>query len=266
MSDELRFDKFQKCFVRGEKRISGLLPLILQRFYPTYSFTKATFNRPMTDETEYQQRKRKRMNPNRRKTGLDMGMKLDGEITKTVNHLNRFPNIPLQAFWNHKAMQRETRAPQWIKDECADLMEQTRAFWKEMQERKLTPIDSQVVVSKMHKGREIASAVDVMALDPTGGIIIIEVKCGFTGYYTACTKRRMNAPLQARTDCLANQHQIQLAATLELFRATFPDLKVKQSMIMHIEKSKVSCSALKPWATDVKEWTALLLETPPTEA
>jgi len=68
----------------------------------------------------------------------------------------------------------------------------------------------------------------------------------------------MSAPLQCQTDSLANQHQIQLAATKEMYQRTFPDRVVGECVILHVEGTKVSRYSLKPWATRVRSWAELL--------
>lgn len=257
-TNKLRFDGFQKCFVRGQQRISGLLPLLAKRFYPNYSYTKAIFNRPQSDETEYQQRQRKKQSRTRA-TGIDMGMLVDREIAKTVDILTRVQDLPMSAFFSPKSV-KEANMPTWAKDMCKHMLIQTRAFWKEMDRLQIRPIQAQLPVGA--EADRYATAVDVVCRNEVGEIIIIEVKCGFTGYYSCCTNKHMKAPLQRQTDSLANQHQIQLAATVELYKHAHPEEIINTCFILHIQENKVSCYPLKPWAKNIPSWSELLFVNP----
>ena len=253
---QLRFDAFQKCFVRGDQRVPGLLPLLAARFYPHYSYTKAKFNRQHSDVTEYQQRQAKKKK-HARAIGVDIGMLLDKQISATVDVFKHFPNAPLRTFWDREFL-RAALLPPWAKQVCKDVMPQTRAFWKALDALKLRPVDTQVAVEHQHKGRHYATAVDVVCINKAGEYILVECKSGFTGYYKCCTAKMMSAPLQCQTDSLANQHQIQLAATKEMYQRTFPDRVVGECVILHVEGTKVSRYSLKPWATRVRSWAELL--------
>lgn len=257
VSNKLRFDRFQKCFVKGKQRIPGLLPLLAARFYPRYSYTKATLNKEESDQTEYQQRQAKKKQ-HRRAVGVDIGIALDRQISRTVSVFKHFPDADIHIFTSRKLLD-AAPLPQWAKDECKNLIPQTFAFWQAMEALKLRPVDSQVAVAAEHEGRHYATAVDVLCVDRNGEHVLVECKSGFTGYYTRCTGY-MASPLHLHTDSLANQHQLQLAATTQMFKNTFPDKVVSKSVIIHVEGTKVSCYNLKPWAASVQSWAALLFE------
>lgn len=253
---KVRFDGFHKCFFKGDQRISGLIPLLTKRFYPHYSFTKATLNKEDSETTEYRQRQEKKKK-HRRAIGVDIGLALDRQITRTVKIFNLFPNASVHTFTS-RALLQESGMPQWAKEECKNLLPQTYSFWKAMEALKLRPVETQLAVEACHKGRYYATAVDVVCIDKNGDYVLVECKSGFTGYYTRCTEKYMKAPLQQRTDSLANQHQLQLAATREMFEFTYPEKRVASSIILHFEGAKVSCYNLKPWAQEVKSWANLL--------
>ncbi len=253
----LRFVGNQKCFKIGGTILPGLLKLIQNRFYPTYSYTKAKHNVDRsTGETEYKRRQEKKKK-HKRAVGVDIGIALDKHITKTVEILQRFPEAPLSIFYD-MACTRLSPLPQEDKETIKATLVQTRAFWKAMDALKLKPLATQVPVMHSYKGRRYATAVDVVCINKLGEHILIECKSGFTGYYSNCTKNMMSAPLDALTDCLANQHQIQLAATREMYKHSFPDHVIGECLIIHIEGSKVSSYPLKPWTMRVQSWASLL--------
>jgi hypothetical protein len=248
----LRFDAFQKCFFRGEQRIAGLLPQLKLRFFPHYSYTRAVFNRQESDGTEYQQRKRSRL-PSRGRQGFDMGIKLEKEVGACIDLLHAYPLAPMRCLWDPSFLL-QSSLPASAKDKLSRMMKETRAFWKEMHRRRLRPIEAQVPVDVPG----IATAVDVVCVDQMDRIVLIELKCGFKGYYFCCTDQRMKQPLHKRIDSLANQHQIQLAATRELYRATFPERTLGECMVLRVEGSKVHCYPLKKWAADIPSWAQLI--------
>jgi len=252
----LRFDAFQKCFMRGTQRVPGLLPLLAERFYPNYSYTKAKFNRDHGDVTEYQRRQAKKKKHSRA-IGVDIGMLLDKQLGATVEVLKNFPNAPLRTFWDVEFLS-TALLPPWAKQAIKNVLPQTRAFWKALDALKLRPIDTQVAVEHSHKGRHYATAVDVVCINKAGEHILVECKSGFTGYYKCCTAKMMRAPLQCHTDSLANQHQLQLAATKEMYERTFPEHVVGECIILHVEGTKVSRYSLQPWAKRVRSWAELL--------
>ncbi len=253
----LRFVGNQKCFKVGDTVLPGLLKLVQRRFYPTYSYTKAKHNVDRsTGDTEYKRRQEKKKK-HKRAIGVDLGMALDKHITQTVEILQRLPEAPLRIFYDMACMKVAPLSNQNKATIGATLI-QTRAFWKAMDTLKLRPVATQVPVMHSYKGQRYATAVDVVCMNKQGDHILVECKSGFTGYYTNCTKNMMCAPLDALTDCLANQHQIQLAATKEMYQKTFPDQTLGECLIIHIEGSKVSCYPLKQWTQRVQSWAKLI--------
>lgn len=254
------FDPIGKCFRRGAKIIPGLLSLLKDRFYKHHSYTKATLNVTASDLTEYQQRQAKKRitKVNSREKGQATGVQLDKEITKTVDVFLQFPHLGTSTFADKKALEKAALPP-WAKEECKDLLKQTHAFWTAITALKLVPVETQAIVVDCYKGQhEYATAVDVVCISKHGEYAVIEVKSGFSGYYDRCTKNRMAAPLNTHTDSYRNQHQIQLAANLQMYQKKHPDREVSRCFILHIEGSQVSRYNLKPWAKAVKSWPKLL--------
>jgi len=254
----LRFVKNQKCFKHGDTIIPGLLKLLQSRFFPTYSYTNAKHNLDHHGKTEY----RRRLNKKKKSTraiGVDLGMALDRHVTATVDILTRFPEAPFSVFYDMTCA-KLSPLPAQDKNVIQSTLPQTRAFWKAMEALKLRPIATQVPVMRTYKTHRYATAVDVVCTNHLGEHVLIENKSGFTGYYHNCTKDRMHSPLHALTDSLANQHQLQLAATREMYQQHFPQHTLGTCLIMHIEGSKVSVYPLKAWALSVQSWAQLLFE------
>lgn len=257
--EPVTFDPIRKCFRRGTTPVTGLLDLLKERFYKNHSYTKATFNVTASDQTEYQQRqaKKKITRVHSRAKGQATGVQLDKEITRTVDVFLQFQNLKTATFAEEETL-KKAALPAWAKEECKSLLKQTHAFWAAITAMKLMPVETQAIVVDSYKGHEYATAVDVVCIDKMGEYAIIEVKCGFSGYYDRCTKHHMTAPLQLHTDSYRNQHQIQLANNVSMYKKKHPDRVVSKAFVLHIEGTKVSRYNLKPWAQAVTSWPKLL--------
>lgn len=254
------FDPVSKHFRRGQASIPGLLGLLQARFYSHYSYTAAKYNLGESNQTEYQRRqaKKKITKVDSRAKGQATGVRLDKEITKTVDVYLQFQQLGTVTFADKKALKKAVLPP-WAKEDCTKLLPQTYAFWEAITALKLRPVNTQVIVEDNYRGlHHYATAVDVVCIDKHGEYTIIEVKCGFTGYYKRCTKHVMSAPLNGLTDSLKNQHQLQLAANVQMYKKKYPDRTVSRALILHIEGTQVSQYSLKPWAKAVKSWPKLL--------
>lgn len=256
----LRFHPVEKYFYRGEERFPGLLHLLSDRFYPHYDYTKAKHNLEHTDVTEYKQRQttQREIKSNVREKGIKVGIRFDKEMVQSIALLNQHPDLPMRVIWDAPYRKTYSNLPPAISSLCNGLMPQTIGFWRKMQARGLLPVDAQVCVGKWY-----ATAVDVVCVNTAGEHILIEAKCGFSGYYRKCTTHTMKAPLQAQTDALFNQWQLQLAAAKELYEATFPEEKVGECLVVRMEGAKAFCYKLKPWAKAIQSWSDLMFPNGP---
>lgn len=254
-NDTVQFDISKKHFYRGDHALCGLLPLLAARFYPTYTYTRATFNRTHNATTEHSQRQSTKhaIKSKTRAKGIDVGMGFDKEMQRTIEIMNRFPSAPMRAIWDTSYAEQASNLPQWFKEKAKVLTPQTRAFWKCMETRKLMPVGAQVCV-----GNQYATAIDIVCVNEQKESVLIEAKCGFTNYYLNCTKVMMRAPLHLHTDSLFNQWHMQLAASRELYKLTFPSRIIGQCLVVRIDNTSVYCYELKKWALDIPSWSNLI--------
>jgi hypothetical protein len=255
--DVIKFDPILKCFKRDGVCLKGLLPEIHTRFCPSYDFTKATHNRDPRTETEYQERRRKKANAKTQLRGFNTGIKLDKEISRTVEIFVKHPHLSLAVFYSKKVRD-ATNMPLDDRQFCDRLMGHTKRFWHHCNSRGLLPYETQTVL--LFKHIDIAHPLDVLCLDAAGGTWIIEVKSGYDGYLDACTENHMRPPLQNQTDSKANQHQIQLAAQRELFIKNMPNRQLAGCFILHLSESTAKEYPLKEWAKRIEDWETLLAE------
>ena len=72
------------------------------------------------------------------------------------------------------------------------------------------------------KMRSVATAADVFALDESNKLVVLEIKCGYSGDRTAPARHKgkeqtLNGPLSNTLDCAYHRHLAQLTATRALF-------------------------------------------------
>lgn len=156
-------------------------------------------------------------------SGIKRGTLVDRQIKITTKYFKRY-KLP-HAYFYEKTVRDEwtkTVVPLVVKKFATRLSPHTRACWHTLERLHLSPVASQLVVGCHHLKR--ATAIDLVCIDtssPTKLFVPIEIKSGFNNYYYKCTSKRMNAPFQDQTDCVFNQHQIQLLVGSELYRRAY---------------------------------------------
>jgi len=90
----------------------------------------------------------------------------------------------------------------------------------------------------------IATAVDLVCVDESNRLCLVEQKCGFEGYHTRGTGK-MRHELAAHDNSPFFQHQLQLALTVWMFQKTFA-LSVPQAVVMRVVDGGVHLHQLTP--------------------
>ena len=96
----------------------------------------------------------------------------------------------------------------------------TKAVFAALEMKKLKPVIAQrTVASEAHR---LGSAIDIMCLDETNALVLVELKCGFDKYRKVAAVKnnvacKMRKPLQDRYDSTLNRHMLQLTVTYGLF-------------------------------------------------
>jgi hypothetical protein len=112
----------------------------------------------------------------------------------------------------------------------------------------LSPLGAQVVAGSESMG--IATACDVVCYHrDTKQYCVIEVKTGGSSYYFKCSKVGMNVPFNGQTDCVYNQHQLQLWLTTHLYQLTYPTHQVMGSVLLRLFPEGFETYPLEPWIT-----------------
>lgn len=116
-----------------------------------------------------------------------------------------------------------------------------RKFLAWCKREKYTPVASQVCVADA--GADVGTLVDLVLADARGRLLVVELKCGFQGHYDAYSGR-LRAPFADATDCPRNQHLLQLAFSVHMFRATFPELGAPRAALVRIVDGGVESTPL----------------------
>ena len=229
-------------------KMPALLPMLSDRFWPTYDFARA---QRYTDNKRKPGVKKRfadlytrdhrgcdmpRALPARsRKTrqadrisadntvGLDTGIAVDvelGEITRLV----KLYGVPLYRFLD------DDEIPVTIDDKqdrfrFRELQKNGKVFTKKivayLLSQEWTPIHSQLVVHTTDG--TVATKADLICKTMSGALVVIDVKCGFKPDTLRCsTGHAMNAPFEDINDCRYNQHQIQVQLTRHMYVQSMP--------------------------------------------
>jgi hypothetical protein len=238
----------------GTRKIGGLLERLGFTFWPDYSFSKATFNKQKGDLTEYKRRHRSKteLAAKKKDRGASLGIKVDKEISATVDMYKKKQNMSMQSFFNKSELHKDTSLTVSEKATITGLKKQTAMFWCYCFEQKLVPFQSQYILhyNLQHPLDAVAHPADVLCVDSKQHIWIIEVKTGYDGYLTNCTKHRMRQPFENKTDCKLHQHQIQVAAQEYMLKNNQPTWTIGGALVLHLpsEAAKATPYMLEDWA------------------
>lgn len=101
-------------------------------------------------------------------------------------------------------------------------------------------LGQRVALSRQHG---IATAADMLCYhEPSNSVVVVELKCGFSGNRTAPAAKgnrpqKMAAPCSGATDCLLHRHLAQLTATRQLL--------IKEPRLLTTLKSKFGVTEIK---------------------
>ncbi len=101
------------------------------------------------------------------------------------------------------------------KRKTAKMLKLTRLFFNALAYHHLVPVGSQRVVIDPH--RRLGTAIDVVCTRGNHELVLVELKCGFSGVRAASAGTQMQAPLAKAKDSALHRHFAQLAVSLHLF-------------------------------------------------
>ena len=233
-----QFDFDSKCFVNAQTRqkAQGAKPLLQRLFYPHYSYEAASLNSCEAASRVHalshrHARQTKLKHAWNAKQGISKGLFADQNIGKSIT---RFKSNSFSV--------------QHMRNNTSGYV---RKFWQLMCRQQLTPISSQVAVGFQGSSKCVATACDVLCYhSESKSYCIIELKTGFQNYYFKCSRRPMNAPLRDRTDCVYNQHQLQLWLTHHLYQLTYPQHPMMPPLLVRMYPEGMDVYPLESWIVD----------------
>lgn len=195
-------------------------------FYPRYSYSRATHTAQVshTFTSVATHVAGSGVAHESREAAVRRGTLLDAQIERTTMLFKRHK---LAHAYFYDAAFRDawvtTNVPLPIKRYIGRILPHARACWQTMERLHLSPVATQVPVGCIYLHR--ATMIDLVCIDTSQSIvkqyIPIEIKSGFNNYYYNCTDHMMSVPFDKQTDCLFNQHQLQLLVGAELYRRSF---------------------------------------------
>jgi hypothetical protein len=215
---------------KTDKALTGLHPILNSCFWPKYNKEEANSQctRPrngalmksyLFKDLSKAKSKRKPGQPRPVERGRYFGIKIDKQIETSVAISTKF-KLPCKVFYDKQVrMQHAGRLPVNVLKAIHLFHIFTKRFWKAIDGLQWTPVATQVGVGC--KKWNVATRIDVLAVDKEGIEHVIEVKVGYDGYYYKCTEHKLNFPFQEKEDCLYHQHMIQVAMTNELYKRTY---------------------------------------------
>jgi hypothetical protein len=88
-----------------------------------------------------------------------------------------------------------------------------------LRRKNLTPVAGQVPCFDLEA--RIGTAADVVCVDGSNRLVIVELKTGYSGGAHMASNNTLKPPFQEYSDAPMHQHFLQLAATLSLFESTY---------------------------------------------
>ena len=135
----------------------------------------------------------------------------------------------------------------------AKMLKLTRLFFKALTYHHLVPVGSQRVV--IDSTKRIGTAIDVVCTRGEHELVLVELKCGFSGARAASAGTRLQVPLGKAKDSALHRHFAQLAATLRLFEReddTLAQLAAKgidtvSGVLLYVDNAASELFTLPAW-------------------
>ena len=258
-SDAVQWSASRKSLVASDgKRLKGLLSLLQSNFYPHYSYQAATLDggdgKPIIKLAKGDKKIR---------GGMNMGRRLDRSVQQSIQLLRTY-HVPVECMWERKDYLAASKAitvkthKLWLKQifnsntsKHKSKSPYVKLFWQTMRDLKLRPMATQVAVR--HSKLPMGTLADVVCQDNEQRYHVVELKTGFEKYYYKHTPIKMSYPFGEQNDCPHNQHQLQLTATHEMYRQTFPAHKVGDPLLLRFHSAGVHVVPRKPWAASATD-------------
>jgi len=271
---KVKYNKKDKCFELGGVNLTGVCNILKEHVFPRYEYEKAVIqpaNRPGERPNNFTPMSssasadimlptggvvKKAKNAESR-TGKGRGILLDKQITETIRLFRKYA-LKQSVFFRDEDRkeaytQMNAKDAEALQKICAVAITETKQFWQLCYMMEWKPIASQVPIA--HAKMRVGTGVDVVFLDKDDFVNLLEIKCGFEGYYHKHTATKMNAPF-VTTDSAYNQHQLQALLTHHIYKKQLKDewKKMGKSIgsiyVLRIHKSGIDLLPIEPMFHD----------------
>ena len=236
------FSRAFNAFCLQGKALRGVHPIITQAFYPYYKYEQAIYG-PASAHTSSNKHALTRFKP-----GMRTGTLLDNELKRTIKLCRKY-DLPASAFVSHERQVAHanrigvTKADMLLFKKKSSIA--TLRVWQTFVKLNLKPLRAQVPVGDLNL--KAGTGVDVECVDEFNCKVVIDTKLGFQAYYHKHTGHMLKSILPQQTDCPANQHQLQLLVTFELYRLAHPGAKMGPAYIFRVDAFGVEVIPMQGW-------------------
>lgn len=197
---KVEFCDKSRCFRVNGRVISGLIPKLKELFWSTYEYKKQKYVKYGGERDVY-----------------------GGLVRGTIVH-------------NQLRMYGNRCSEDEFKSQYVSLHEFTEKAIKALKIWKFKPIRSEYPVCDT-KFLGVATAIDMICLNSSGKLILIEWKCGMANYFQQ-GNNSMDGPLKNLNNCPLNQAYLQLLFTKAIFEKQH-NISIEHSYVVQITKKKV---------------------------
>jgi hypothetical protein len=254
MRSEFKWSRRFRSFAHKQHPMRGVHPTLTRLFYPKYDYHRLAYG-PTTATAAGKLTKHR--------PGMRAGILVDTELKRIIQLRAKY-NLSMAVFTTYASQAKfKTSAkaseltPRDLSLVGKRLSNAVYRLWQTFHRLNLTPKASQVPVGCI--ALRVATAVDVVCVDSQMRHVIVEIKTGFAGYYLRHTGNQLKHITPAVHDSAANQHQLQLLLTTELYRRTFPGHRIAAPVLLRVDALGVDVLPLQAWAKQAWKKIYMLL-------
>jgi len=222
-----------RCFMGHGKRCKGLTKYLSKFMYPGYVFGGKAGAAGRTGIRGFG------------KSAVRAGMRRGNTVDKQVGNTIRYIATKNMSFGTLMCDSRlATYRNRWHS--------YTRALMVYLISKRWYPVCAQLPV--VSSPATVATAIDLLCWSlEHKSYVLVEIKTGYAGWYTAGNKRLAHAP--KHNNGPYSQHQLQLAGTLLMFQQTYPCVSIGSACVLRVhaiaeqKEPIVTMYPLQAWAS-----------------
>jgi hypothetical protein len=258
LRSEFKWSRRCRSFTHKQHPLRGVHPTLTSLFYPKYDYKKLAYG-PMTATAVSGSGVRM----TKHRPGKRAGLLVDTELKRVIQLRQKY-NLSMTVFTSYasqvkfkKSSKASDLTPRDTSLLSKRLSNAVYRLWQTFHRLNLIPKASQVPVGCT--ALRVGTAVDVVCIDSQQRHVVVEIKTGFAGYYLRHTGNKLKHITPSIDDSAANQHQLQLLLTTELYRRTFPTHRIGSPIVLRVDALGVDVLPLQVWVKQAWKKIHMLL-------